>query len=83
MAADQIDLELLQLIRRNPDIGQLAEAGIDTVDRLTRRDCPVHQPATFQETLQRTSREAHAAGRIASDSHHTLYRERVAVEYAF
>ena len=38
MTADQIDLQLLELVGGDADVGELSEAGVDPVDRLTRGD---------------------------------------------
>ena len=60
MTADQVDLQLVQLIGRDPHVGQLAEAGIDPVDRLAPRDGAIDPSTTLTQADEsvRIEREA-------------------------
>ena len=83
VAPDQVGLELVELVGRDPDVGQLAEAGVDPVDRLPRRDRGLDQ-APAAEQLRRAPPEStptRTAG-VPGDAHHVRDRERAAVERA-
>ncbi len=43
MTANEIGLELIELVGGNPDVRQLPESGVDPVDRLARLNRPLHQ----------------------------------------
>ena len=58
MTAEQIDLQLGERLGRDADLGEVAEAGVDPVDRLVaaRRTCPTT-----------AARRVHARARIVGE----------------
>ena len=61
VAAHQVGLQLRQASRGNPHIRQLAEAGVDPVDRLPRSQYLFYQGAAPCHALQRRRRNSHRA----------------------
>ncbi len=61
---------LLELVGRDADVGELAEAGVDPVDRLPRRDGPLDQPPARDQRVARVGIEPGARPGLAGDAHH-------------
>ena len=80
MTADEIGLQLIELVGWNADVGELAEAGIDPVDRLTRLDGAIDQPATLEQRAPGLRVEGDANRGVAGDPDHILDQERLAVQ---
>ena len=57
VAAHQVELELAQLVARDDDVGEVAEAGVDAVDDLAARDRVVDHAARARDRLARARRE--------------------------
>ena len=75
VAADEVGLELVELVGRDPDVGELAEAGIDPVDRLPRRDRARSTSRRLAHQLGAGGRiEGHANARRPGDADHVVDR---------
>ena len=59
MAPDQVGLELVELVGRDPHVGELAEAGVDAVDRPPRGDGGLDQAPAAAQRLPRRGRHGH------------------------
>ena len=81
MAADQVHLEAVELVGRDAHAGQLAEPGVDPVDRLPAGHGTLDEgPAPF-ERRPGVRGDPHPRRRIARRPHHALDRERRTVEH--
>jgi hypothetical protein len=59
VAAHQVGLQLRQLVRRNPHLRELAEAGVDSVNRLPGRQNLFNQRPAFSDASQGGGRNGH------------------------
>ena len=80
MAPDQVDLQLVQLVGRDPDVRQLAEAGVDPVDRLPRRDRGLDQASAAHQLGAGGRIEGHENARRPGGADDLRHGERAAVE---
>ncbi len=55
----EVELQLFQLIRRDPDLGELAETGVDAVDNLSR----------VEDVLDHLARPRHLVACLTIESH--------------
>jgi hypothetical protein len=72
VAPNQIGLKLNDLVSGNPHVSQLAEAGIDAVNRLAGLDRVVNQPPGVLQLTPGGGIYGDAAGGIAGDLDYAL-----------
>src|SRR4026209_840469 len=82
MAANQIGLKLVELVGGNSDVGELSEAGIDPVDRLTGLHRPIHQAPALEQGTPGLGLEGDPHSRRPGLPYHFIDRQRSAVEDA-
>ena len=63
VAAHQVDLELLEFVGRNLNVGQFSEAGADAIDDLPARDDLLHDATRSLNRGVRLRRNLHRLGR--------------------
>jgi hypothetical protein len=80
MTAKEIGLELIELVGRNSNVGELSEPGIDPVDRLARSDGPLDQSAALQQRAPGFGLDRDPNCRISGDPDYVLDYERLAVQ---
>jgi hypothetical protein len=82
MASDEIGLQLVELIGRDPNVGELSEPGVDAVNRLPGANGPVDYPSTFYQRAARRWFQADPGGAVPGNADDLFDRERLAVENA-
>jgi hypothetical protein len=82
VTANQIGLELVQLVGRDAHIGELAETGVDPIDRVTRSDGPVYQCPALEERTPCLGLNPNTDGWITRHPNHISDCERLSVENA-
>jgi hypothetical protein len=81
VAPDEVGLELLQLVRGDPDVGELAEPGIDPVYGPTRIDRAIDQSAAPGQSAPRLGVNRYLGGRVARHPNDFFNRQRFSIEY--
>ena len=76
----KIELQLVELIARDPDLGELAEAGVDAVDHLAGSQNVLHDPARLGDSRTRL-RVKRDPGTVASHGLDPLDIEGAAVDH--
>jgi hypothetical protein len=81
VAANEIGLKLIELVRWNLDVRQLAEPCVDPVDRLIRLDGLFYLASALQQSSASIGLEGDTHPRISGNPHDILDREGRAIEH--
>ena len=80
MTPNEILLEPAQGIRRDPDVGQLAESRVDAIDGVAVLECRLDSSAAPRDTIDRGGREHNRHSRVAGNADDLVDGEGGAVE---
>jgi hypothetical protein len=83
VAANQIRLKLIELVRGNSNIRQLAEPGVDPVDGLVRLDGLLYPAPAVKQRSASGRLEADPHPRLPGNSYDILDGERLAIEHTY
>ena len=81
VAADQVGLELVEIVRRDANVGELAESGVDPVHRAPTGDRGLDRFPAGDESLAGGAVNGNDRLRAARNPHHVRDGERAAVEH--
>ncbi len=79
MGANNVELELTKVIRRDSHIGQLADAGIDSVNRIVLLEDRFDDPARLRHLLERFIAQSNLFA-IPCDGRHRFERQRLTIK---
>jgi hypothetical protein len=83
VAAYEIGLKLIELMGGNSNVRELAEPGVDSVDRLVRLDGLLYPASALKQSSASSRLQTDPHPRISGNPHDVLNRERLAIEHTF